>query len=176
MADATFPSTLPNPTTDFAYSVDSHNVRTKDATALPIGRKRSSVRVHQIGISWSMTDAQLTTFQTFFNSTILKGSMPFNITLSLGDGEKANTARFFEAKYNAANQGYLDWKVTATLVVEDPNEADTCSEYVTLITETTGTTQTTNIPLQCGLLEASKWLLTGYFIADLTTGTLETGS
>jgi hypothetical protein len=176
MADATFPSTLPNPTTDFAYSVDSDNVRTKDATALPIGRERSSLRVHQIGIAWSMTDAQLAIFQTFFNTTILKGSMPFNINLPLGDGEKANTARFFEAKYNAANQGFLDWKVTATLVVEDPNEADTCSEYVDLITETEGTTQTTSIPLKCGFLEISKWLLTGFLIADLTTGTLETGS
>jgi len=176
MADATFPATLPHPTTDFAFSVNSHNVRTKDATGLPIGRKRSSLRLHKVGVKFSMTDAQLTTFQTFFNTTILNGSMPFNIDLSLGDGEKANTARFFEGKYEVANQGYLDWLVTATLIVENPNEADTSSEYVTLITNTTGTTQTTNMPLQCGLLETATWLLTGFFIADLTTGTLETGS
>ena len=173
MADQTFPTALPQPTVDYSFSVNPANLRSEDATALGLARQRSGVRLMRMRVAWNFDDSELDTFQTFFDTTIEEGNMPFNIQVPIGDGLKNQEARFFEAKYNADQRGDLDWYVSADLWIQDPEEDDDCATYIGSLMYTNGTVATIVLPLKCGTFESYEAKMKGFHILDLSTGTFE---
>lgn len=78
MADA-WPDSLPqNFVGGYADGEPDNLIETSPDTGPPISRARSSAGVRNLSGSMRMTRTQLATLHTFFNTTLISGSLPFN--------------------------------------------------------------------------------------------------
>lgn len=161
MATESFPATLPQPEVSYGFGVETTTLRTKDRSGGLATRGRGGLRTHKIRVKWKLTDAELQTFETFFDTTLADGSKLFDITLPFGDGLKTNEATFFESAYQAVYIPHLNWEVTATLIVDEANEIDTYSDFADLMLSQSGTIYTAVLPLSQAFLTSEGYLKTG---------------
>jgi len=105
MAAASWPSTLPQcPNLTEWQEEPQPNVADSNApVGLPRKARRSTAKTWIVDATFRMTNEQLLTFKTFFETTLLDGSLPFNwahpITLVSYDwlfspGDEPNIERF----------------------------------------------------------------------------------
>lgn len=118
---AAFPSTLPAPLAS-GYSIDpqSQVIRTEMETGSPRVRRRSAVRIDHVEIGWVFTDAQMTSFRTWFDSSAgaAGGAGWFNLTIKSGDGSSVVCeARFVEPWSASLSAGFGIWRVGAKVEV-----------------------------------------------------------
>lgn len=113
-----FPSTLPQPSIS-GYSVAPNQafIRTEMDSGPARQRQRFSSTPHLVTLNWTFTEAQMSTFKTFFDSTINYGTDWFTITLDCGGGATSYTARF-SAAWKGALISPTVWGISATLEVE----------------------------------------------------------
>lgn len=78
---ATWPGTLPSPTSDGYQEVMADNtIRSRMDTGLDKVRKRSTAAPILFQLSYNMTSSQVTTLETFFNTTINDGVDSFTMS------------------------------------------------------------------------------------------------
>ncbi len=77
---ASWPGTLPNPIADGYQEIMADNIiRTKMEVGLAKVRKRSTAAPVRFQLAYNMTAAQVTTLETFFNTTINGGVDQFSM-------------------------------------------------------------------------------------------------
>lgn len=82
-------------------------------------RRRTRARNDRVNVTWELTDAQLATFRTWFDSDTGAGGGAgwFTVDLALGTGGVVSCEAKFAAIYKASHRGGLQWAVTAELEV-----------------------------------------------------------
>ena len=118
---ATFPSGLPAPSYDsYALSPIDQTIRTDMEVGAAKSRRRTVTRQDKVTVSWSFTDAQMTTFRDWFDnaSTGANGGAGwFTISLMVGStGFVTKTARFvgaFQSRLIPVNR----WQVSGSLEI-----------------------------------------------------------
>lgn len=173
MASQSFPAGLPRPLVSYNFSVESDSIRSGDATALFQARQRSESRVHKARVSWDFTDAELQSFESFFEITLKQGSLPFNFTMPFGDGLKSNEAVFFEGAYQSRYVANQQWRVTATLLVDDANEAESEQAVADSLLGASGGNSGFVVPLGIFTLESLNGIVVSSQSIKLSTFTLE---
>jgi hypothetical protein len=80
MANDVWPSTLPQKPLVDGYGEDfpENTIRTEMEVGPAKLRRRSTAAPKKITISFLMTQIQVATFETFFNTTLSSGSLPFD--------------------------------------------------------------------------------------------------
>lgn len=110
----TWPSVLPNPSTNFSGSVESATVRTKMDSGYVRSRKRFTQQVETLKVRWEMSDEQLAIFKAWHRFKISAGADWFLCNLALGSGMRQYKVRF-ASNYDDSHKGVLYWTVTASL-------------------------------------------------------------
>jgi len=117
---SSWPSTLPDPMSD-GYSIApiDQTLRTDMEMGAARARRITSARNDALNVVWKMTDAQLATFRTWFDSPTeaAGGSAWFTISLALGTGGLVSTTARFSGAPKIAHAGSLRWTVSAALEV-----------------------------------------------------------
>jgi len=84
MANQAWPAGLPNfekpLRSGFSETVGSTKKRSEMEVGPAKGRRRSTAQVDQLALSYYMTDSQVSTFESFYNSTLKNGSLRFDAT------------------------------------------------------------------------------------------------
>ena len=111
----TWPSVLPNPSTNFNGSVNSAVVRTNMDSGYVRKRKRFTQQMRTIKVKWEMDDNQFAIFQAWLKYKINAGADWFICNLPLGSGVRPYTVRFADDNYDHAHKGVLYWNVSSTL-------------------------------------------------------------
>lgn len=110
----TWPSVLPNPSTNFSSSVDCAVVRTNMDSGYKRQRKRFTQQMRTIKAKWEMSDTELAIFEAWWKYKISAGADWFLCNLPLGSGMAQYTVRFTD-NYDHSHKGVLFWNVSATL-------------------------------------------------------------
>lgn len=118
---AIWPTTLPRPSASgYAVKPIDQSIRTDMEVGAARSRRRTTARNDKVSASWTMTDAQLAIFRTWFDDAAAGaagGSAWFTVSLPIGTtGLVSVTARFTRAPEIAHIAG-LNWSVTAELEV-----------------------------------------------------------
>lgn len=114
---AAWPATLPNLTLPSAYqeAPQDQTVSSEMDAGPPFVRRRFSAATRRIQRTLLMTDAQLATFEAFWDTDIAAGALPIQLDHPrTGD---AVDALVRPATYQIAKQGDLYWAVSFTLEV-----------------------------------------------------------
>lgn len=114
-------SILPDPTVDLS----GESTTLMGRTDMDSGRTRQRQRTSRVGrtypVSWEFDDYQYGMFQSWVKWKLHNGADPFLIDLPTGgEGMKTVTARLVNGKYSDKYVPVMNWKVTATLEVDDP--------------------------------------------------------
>lgn len=115
---ATWPSTLPAPLVD-GYGVEpvAQTVASEMEAGSTRVRRRSAVQIDRVPVTWSLSDAQMATFRTWFYGDAAGGAAYFDVSLWVGKtGATAATARFLGAP-KWAMTGNHRWTVSGQLEV-----------------------------------------------------------
>ena len=113
---ATFPTTLPKPTqSDYQENRQSQLIRSQMDTGPAKIRRRFTANSAEYSVSWEFTGSQLSTFETFFNSTIDGGSVEFTWVQPRTDASV--TARFVDGVYSVSSLGHDLYRVSSKLEV-----------------------------------------------------------
>lgn len=111
---------LPNPVLS-GYALDpvAASLRTDMEIGAARSRRISRARNDRVSVVWKMTDAQLTTFRTWFDNDAQAagGSAWFSVTLAIGTGGLKSVEARFVGSYKAEPLPGLNWQVSATLEV-----------------------------------------------------------
>jgi hypothetical protein len=117
---ATWPSTLPAPLRPgYGLAPVDQSLRTEMESGAARSRRRTYSRNDRVTVAWSLSDAQMDIFRTWFenDAEAAGGSAWFSISLRIGNtGATAQEARFVGA-YQMQQLGADRWSVTATLEV-----------------------------------------------------------
>lgn len=119
---STWPTILPNPSQSYSYDADFNTLRSKMDSGRIRQRSRFSKTFLTVKVRWQFNDFQLAVFQSWFTNTINGGTDWFDTCpLILGDSVQNYTARFVGGKYSTTHEPVLNWVVSASLEVEDPD-------------------------------------------------------
>jgi DNA segregation ATPase FtsK/SpoIIIE-like protein len=117
---ATWPATLPNPTTNgYQVAPAKQAMRTEMEAGAARTRRTSKAKNDKVTLTWQFTDAQMAIFRTWFESDTeaAGGSAWFSISLPIGNtGLTAEEARFVGEYKMDALEG-LNWRVSAQVEV-----------------------------------------------------------
>lgn len=117
---ATYPSTLPQPTSNgYQVSPVDQTVRTDMEVGTPRQRRRTAARNDRVSLEWFLTDTEMAAFRAWFDGDAEGGAAWFNgLSIAMGDGglESANDCRFV-GPWRASFQAGQLWTVTATIEV-----------------------------------------------------------
>lgn len=95
-------------------------IRTDMESGPPRARRTFYARNDKVNVSWLMSDSEMAAFRIWFDSDdgAAGGSRWFRTALTTGDGGvNQNAEARFASIWQAAPNGVLRWKVTATLEV-----------------------------------------------------------
>lgn len=109
-----WPASLPQlPRRDaFAESGDGVVIRSAVDAGPPILRQRYTKELARASISLTMTDAQVSTFRTFFNTTLSRGSLAFEWDNFVDSGTIEYT---FASRPNYTPLAFGYWRVEFSL-------------------------------------------------------------
>lgn len=117
---ATWPTSLPAPrAADYQLAPVDPTLRTDMESGAQRMRRRTFARNDRVAVSWIFTDAQMTAFRTWFESSAeaAGGSAWFYIGLRVGaTGVTTQEARFVNV-WQGSYLGAGIWQVTASLEV-----------------------------------------------------------
>jgi len=121
MPTPAFDSSLPNPQAN-GYKINpiDQTIRTDMEVGASRSRRRTAVRQDKVALSWLLTDAQLTTFRTWFDDSTKAagGAAWFTINIPVGaTGLTNKTVKFVGAPTEEYQDGFY-WKVSATIEVQ----------------------------------------------------------
>lgn len=114
----TWPTLLPNPSIDYSVKLENSKLRTQMDSARYRQRGRFSRENRLIPVVYEFDDNEYAFFQSFYLYKISRGSDFFTVTLPLGGGMRSFSARYADDP-NAKYEPVSNWRVTATLEVED---------------------------------------------------------
>ena len=111
---ANFPS-LPNPLVEgYGGTQDRAFIRTEMEAGSTRQRQRYSAANTQLNATWFFSGTEMTTFKTFFDTTINRGTDGFTCTLDVGAGMTAYDVRFTQPYQFSKLEGTY-WRVSANL-------------------------------------------------------------
>ena len=118
MTTPTFPTTLPKPSmSQYSLTPVNNTIRT-EMEAGPARTRRRYISVPtDVSVTWTLTRAELASFQTFYREAIYDGAGWFLMPVVMGDGEALRTARFKEPYRAETVANEHAWRVSATLEV-----------------------------------------------------------
>lgn len=111
--------TFPNPTVDFSGGIKTSVIRTKMDTGRIRQRRRFTSDVRTCKVSWELKDDEFAMFQAVHKYKLSDGADWFTIELPQGDSLQPYRARFSSDGYTYDHRPILNWKVSATLEIED---------------------------------------------------------
>ena len=118
---ATFPATLPAPNVA-GYSIAPGDATVK--TQMEVGparvRRRTSAPPEIYSVSWTLTDAEMNTFRTWFaddSTGAVHGAAWFDISIPDGFAGFATRSARFDGPWEASATAGLNWTVAAKLEV-----------------------------------------------------------
>ena len=116
---AAFPSTLPSPLIEgYGGSHDVAFIRTEMESGSQRQRQRFTAANHQMTMSWMFSSSEMSTFKTFFDTTINLGSDWFTMSVDTGAGFGTYDARFTQPyQYSYVAGG--NWLVSANIEVRN---------------------------------------------------------
>jgi len=120
---AAWPTTLPDPlASGYALKPVDMSIRTDMEMGAARTRRRTLVRNDKLSVGWSMTEAQLAAFRTWFEDAAQAagGASWFSVTLNIGTGGQVAVEARFVGPWQASktvDHGGLRWQVTAELEV-----------------------------------------------------------
>ena len=117
---ATWPSTLPNPTWDYALNPVDQTVSTEMEVGASRTRRRTSARNDKADVNWQMSDAQYVIFRAWFdnNSTGAAGGAGwFTVNLPIGSGGLTSTTAKFDGPFKVMYRNTNGWTVSAKLEI-----------------------------------------------------------
>jgi len=112
---ASWPASLPNPS-GYTLKPQVAFIRTAMEKGPSRQRRITSTPPTAIPVTWNMTHSEFSTFEYFYDVTLLNGNEWFTINLYNGQGYTSYSARFtdaFVAEYN----GFDDWRIQGELEV-----------------------------------------------------------
>lgn len=114
---AAFPATLPKPLIEnYGGTQDQAFIRTEMEAGSVRQRQRFSAANHQLNMSWFLTDIEMATFKTFFDTTINRGSDWFTMNLNVGNGFADYDTRFTKPYEYSRIEGHY-WRINASAEV-----------------------------------------------------------
>ena len=118
MSTPTFPTTLPKPSMSQYSLTPVNNVIRTEMESGPARTRRRYISVPtDVSVTWTLTRAELASFQTFYREAIYDGAGWFLMPVVMGDGEALRTARFKEPYRAETVANEHVWQVSATLEV-----------------------------------------------------------
>ena len=115
---ATWPVTLPAPSTNYGLNPVDQSIRTDMEVGAARSRRRTTARNDRLTVVWVFSDAQMAIFRAWFEDAAAGaggGSIWYTDTLPIGtSGKVAVTCRFvgpYKASFLAGNY----WQVSADL-------------------------------------------------------------
>jgi hypothetical protein len=119
-----WPSTvLPLPQLEFSGQNESNAIRTVMASGRIRQRRRFSLDLKTMNVSWLMNEQQFHIFQSWVYLKVAGGSDWFELDLNLGNGLVTYLVRMVEGKY-AFSLRSPNFSVTTTLEIEDQQYMD----------------------------------------------------
>lgn len=130
----TWPDSL-KPSVNYNVSVSTGAIRTKMDSGRIRQRRRFTISMRQIGVTWKLSDFEFGVFQSVYANLLNGGVDWFEINLPLGDGIKPYKCRFVADSYQHKYDNVMWWTVTAKLETEDqpePFDAEITEALVTI--------------------------------------------
>ncbi|MDP3831014.1 MAG: hypothetical protein Q8Q47_07070 [Ignavibacteriaceae bacterium] len=117
---ATWPTTLPPPTSDYGLNPVDPTVRTDMESGAARTRRRTKARNDKVRVAWNMTDAELTIFRAWFDDDATGaagGAAWFDISLPIGTGGIVSVTAKFVGVYKANYLPGMNWLVSGELEI-----------------------------------------------------------
>lgn len=114
----TWPATFPLPTTSFGADEAGNALRTEMDSGTIRQRRRFSADRVTVDAQWEMGDTEFGVFCAWHKFKINAGSDWFNMVLPLGGGYENHVVRFVGGRYSQSYEEVDNWKVSATLEVQ----------------------------------------------------------
>lgn len=126
---------LPSPSVELSEDYSSNLAVTQFELSLR-QRERYSIQDNLKSVSWMFNQFQFDFFKSFVNHSLNSGSRKFTVDLPGLDGMTPTEVSLLGGSFSSQHQGVLHWKVTASLVVENPELAS--DELTNILLELTG--------------------------------------
>lgn len=112
----TFPATLPDIQRS-GYSLEPQNpvIRTEMEAGPARQRKAQTTVPVDITVKWIFTNAQYSTFKSFWASDVNNGTDWFDLAIQDAGGVATAEVRFKEGKFKADQLAFDQWQISATL-------------------------------------------------------------
>lgn len=117
---ASWPSTLPNPTSSYTLNAVDQTISTNMESGASRVRRRTASRNDNVEVSWQFSDAQYVAFRAWFTdgaTGAAGGAAWFTINLPVGDGFLTTVTARFMGPHKATYLSVLHWSVTAKLEI-----------------------------------------------------------
>ncbi len=122
MAAVDYPATLPAPNqAKYALQPVDPVIRTQMDSGSPRNRRRFTTYPTRIPVEWLFTEAEMATFESWFDNTVNSGESWFNVNLINGLSVSSYEARFYGSNGNpwkASMQPGNSYVVSAILEVK----------------------------------------------------------
>jgi hypothetical protein len=115
---ATWPTTLPSPTSGFSIAPVDQTIRTDMEVGSARVRRRTSARNDMMTTTWLMTNDQVAIFRTWFTTTINGGVTWFTVSLPVGSTVYSSVNARFKGPYTIDHVGGIYWKINGTLEIQ----------------------------------------------------------
>lgn len=113
----TWPVSFPAPNEDFSAEAIAGALRTAMDSGAIRQRRRFSVDLTQISISWTLDNIQMAVFSSFHKNRLNLGTDWFIMPLDLGGGMVNHTVRFVGGQYSQQYAPISFWTVSAKMDV-----------------------------------------------------------
>lgn len=116
---ASWPTTLPPPSTDYGLNPVDQAVRTEMDSGSSRTRRRTRARNDKVKVAWEMSDAQLKTFRDWFDDDAgaAGGAAWFNVNLLVGNSGFTAVEAKFSGPFTTQYVPHMRWNVAAELEV-----------------------------------------------------------
>lgn len=110
-----YPANFPQPGTSFSGDVQTPTIRTDLATGLIEQEGRFSTGLENFRAQWTLSEAELATFEEWFAEDLAGGVLVFGLLLPDEGAYSLQPVRFVGGNYEVSHKGGLWWNVNATL-------------------------------------------------------------
>lgn len=109
---------IPLPNTSFRSRVTVPVERTNMEGGLPRQRAKFAAGATAFNVDWTLTEAELALFKTFFHTTLVNGTLFFDMEVPTEDGVETRSVRFVGGDYDEVYVPHGHWNVSAQLELE----------------------------------------------------------
>lgn len=114
---ATWPLPTVKPSSTFSYAPVDQTIRTEMDVGTARVRRRTSARNDLFTTMWIMSNSQVATFRSWFDSDIDGGASWFTISLPIGNTVATSVSARFKGPYTLDHVGGTFWKINGVLEI-----------------------------------------------------------